>query len=479
MKRTKIVAFVLGLATAITMWNPNNVVSAETKSVPDGYTPIYTVEDLYGINDDLSGNYILMKDIDLSETKPGGDWDSGNGWTPIGGGGYTGFSGTFDGNGYRISNMTCYTTGEENKSVSFALFNFIDDNGCVNNLGLVNMDIKGKDRYSSMGGIAIRNRGIIEKCYVTGTIQGGGSIGGVVVYNDNIVRDCYTDVEIADKSESKNQNSATGGIVGLQNCYKNSNCVENCYVLGNITYIAEDDDYYINPIIGHMSNSAICSRKNLYCISSIKTGKTFTGVSETFKKLTKAQMKSQKCFTGFDFENAWVVDKNSSYPYPQLRNCMQVRTESIELLSAPDKLDYTSLDTKLDLTGSELKINYEDDYAVTVPLDESMLSYKMKEGNQTVTVKYNNCKTSFKINVNEAEESLIITKKKTKLKAGSSYTYKVKYVGTGKVHFLSSNSRILTIDQKTGKASAKKAGKATIIVKAGKLKKTIKVTVTK
>ena len=67
-------------------------------------------------------------------------------------------------------------------------------------------------------------------------------------------------------------------------------------------------------------------------------------------------MKSAKCFTGFDFKNTWVVDKNSPYPYPQLQSCMQVRTESIELLSEPDKTSYYTTD-KLDLTGSELKIN--------------------------------------------------------------------------------------------------------------------------
>ena len=60
-------------------------VSAE-ESIPDGYTPIRTIEDLYGINNDLSGNYILMNDIDMTEdTAPGGDWDiNGTGWEPIG-----------------------------------------------------------------------------------------------------------------------------------------------------------------------------------------------------------------------------------------------------------------------------------------------------------------------------------------------------------------------------------------------------------
>ena len=36
-----------------------------TDTVPEGYTPIYTIDDLYAVRNDLSGNYILMNDIDL------------------------------------------------------------------------------------------------------------------------------------------------------------------------------------------------------------------------------------------------------------------------------------------------------------------------------------------------------------------------------------------------------------------------------
>ena len=40
--------------------------------VPDGYTPIYTAQDLDGIREDLSGKFVLMNDIDLTEYK---DWE--------------------------------------------------------------------------------------------------------------------------------------------------------------------------------------------------------------------------------------------------------------------------------------------------------------------------------------------------------------------------------------------------------------------
>ena len=108
-----------------------------------------------------------------------------------------------------------------------------------------------------------------------------------------------------------------------------------------------------------------------------------------------------------------------------------------------------------------------------------MLTYKMSEGTQTVKVNYNGCDAQFDIEVEKAPESLKITAMKTKLKIGQSYTYKAKYVGEGNLTFTSSNSNILKINKKTGKAVAKKAGTVTITVKGGSLVKKIKVKVVK
>lgn len=84
MMKKRLIPIIASVVMVIGAFSQNYKVEASTSKVPSGYTPIYTIEDLYGINDDLDGNYILMNDIDLSETKPGGEWDSGNGWTPIG-----------------------------------------------------------------------------------------------------------------------------------------------------------------------------------------------------------------------------------------------------------------------------------------------------------------------------------------------------------------------------------------------------------
>ena len=446
------------------------VCTAASTKIPNGYTPIYTIEDLYGINDDLNGNYILMNDIDLSETKPGGDWDAGNGWTPIGtnmsDNSYCdSFSGIFDGNGYRIKNMTIY--GEKNP-MCIGLFASIWE-GTVKNLALEDIDIFIEDgKNYDLGAIAGRNGGTIESCYVTGDIRcrNANTVGGIVGDSRGKyanIESCYSDIDII---LSEYFGGTSGGIAGF---HYNGGLI-NCYALGNIEL--KNGDIEIKEHVGAIecTESAYGYAKNCYYMGNVS--------DRAGKKLSKAQMKSAKCFTGFDFKNTWVVDKNSPYPYPQLQSCMQVRTESIELLSEPDKTSYYTTD-KLDLAGSELKINYEDNYSVTVPLNESMLSYKMKEGTQTVKVSYNGCTAKFDIDVEKATESLKITAKKTNLKVGSSYTYKAKYVGDGKLTFTSSNPKILKINKTTGKAVAKKAGTVTITVKAGTLTQTIKVKVVK
>lgn len=64
------------------------------EAIAEGYTVITSADDLQAINNNLSGKYILMGDIDLS----------GENWTPIGDLSDP-FTGEFNGNGYTVSNL--------------------------------------------------------------------------------------------------------------------------------------------------------------------------------------------------------------------------------------------------------------------------------------------------------------------------------------------------------------------------------------
>lgn len=94
-----------------------------------GYSPIfkkayainiYTIEDLDSIRNDLTGDHVLMNDLDFNGNDSYSDptnkisYTTGEGWDPIGvdvSG--SEFSGTFDGNGYTISNLYINNTTDE------------------------------------------------------------------------------------------------------------------------------------------------------------------------------------------------------------------------------------------------------------------------------------------------------------------------------------------------------------------------------
>ena len=48
-----------------------------------------------------------------------------------------------------------------------------------------------------------------------------------------------------------------------------------------------------------------------------------TALSTIKNNLHNSQMKTEEAFVGFDFNNVWIVDANSDYPYPQLKNNLQ------------------------------------------------------------------------------------------------------------------------------------------------------------
>ncbi|MCR5484889.1 MAG: hypothetical protein K6F09_04780, partial [Clostridiales bacterium] len=108
-------------------------VATAADEVPEGYTGVYTIEDLYAIRYALDKNYILMNDLDLTEdTAPGGDWDNGCGWAPIGENSTIPFTGTFDGNGHTITGMQISSI----KTEYAGLFGYVT--GDIKNLTLDN-----------------------------------------------------------------------------------------------------------------------------------------------------------------------------------------------------------------------------------------------------------------------------------------------------------------------------------------------------
>ena len=343
------VAFVAGGMFSVPvhemMQYPETAKAAVSDTVPEGYTPIYTIDDLYAVRNDLSGNYILMNDIDLSETAPGGDWDCGYGWKPIGGEGEDDFSGVFDGNGYAIKNMHIYGEPDEEYVGLFGRYgynSYSHSYGTITRLALLDCDIDivfDPASYHYIGGIA-GSCGKVSECYVTGNIktssQSSGNhfntvyIGGICGSSStssgsnvrNIIN-CYNACDISitleDGESPENYELYSfeiGGIAGY--CY-DSQCNYN---VGTIS-ITKGDQVNSDQMVGYITGDDATLQSCFYLktdagytASGKKSDNSYTNVVG----LTKGQMKSSAAYTGFDFDEVWTIDPSADYPYPTLRN---------------------------------------------------------------------------------------------------------------------------------------------------------------
>ena len=133
---------------------------------------VATVDDLKALvrfvnngNNTSSMTFIMSEDIDLS-----GEAN----WTPIGD--YStsstyAFRGTFDGNGHVIKNLKI----DRETSDYQGLFGFVNG-GEIKNVGLENVDIKGKN---NVGGLVGYTDSFISNSYATGVVSGTQKLGGL------------------------------------------------------------------------------------------------------------------------------------------------------------------------------------------------------------------------------------------------------------------------------------------------------------
>ena len=210
-------------------------------------TPVQTSEDWEGVEDvtefDIydvesllafatlvnSGNTFegatvrLAADIDLTDVE----------WAPIGTDANNKFKGTFDGQGYTISNLTY--VNEEKSASPVGLFGFL--NGTVKNLNLENVTI---DALSDTGIAAVAgkifNTGLVENVKVNNaTINGNRYVGGIAGHAYGTITNCsVTNTTIVATPDnltgSYDNGDKVGGIVGYLPNDGNSNTVTGCTV---------------------------------------------------------------------------------------------------------------------------------------------------------------------------------------------------------------------------------------------------------
>jgi len=209
--------------------------------------------DLAGTTTDYDKCFILTADVNLegqvfamaiiaADTSPSSDFQG------------TAFTGTFDGNGYKITNFAI--DGGSNDYLG--LFGYIDRGGSVKNIGIENCAVSGDSDSYKVGGLAGSNEyGSISDCYSTGTVSGFDSVGGLAGYtlNGSIIN-CYSTGVVSGRGSC----NSVGGLVG-----GHSGIISNCH---STAEVSGSDHYYTSRVGGLVgSNAGIIS--NCYSTGAV------------------------------------------------------------------------------------------------------------------------------------------------------------------------------------------------------------------
>jgi len=190
-------------------------------------TPVASYEDLLKIKENPSGDYILTKDLDLA----------GKDWIPLE------FSGSFDGNGHAILNVTISqpssatrTTYDGNMktydTVFGGFFGILEDGATVSNLKLVNIKANFVcDVPCFIGGIAgYMDKSTIKDCSVSGRLDLATTakmfgVGGIAGFGNGMIDRTEADMtlvcidnNITEKDEQFLGGAYAVGYIGLGNC---------------------------------------------------------------------------------------------------------------------------------------------------------------------------------------------------------------------------------------------------------------------
>jgi hypothetical protein len=348
----------LGLsASSLYRGSSEDNVSGETSYSLTGDTNFYAIASVQEIKTEvelaaietdattLAGKYILLNDINLT----GATLDNSAGWKPIGSNSDP-FTGIFNGNGYKITNLWINRTTID----GIGLFSYIDG-AKIRNLGVeINSGKGGVQGDSAVGGIAgyVYNSSSITNSYSTGDVSGADDyVGGIAgrVSSSSSITNSYSTANVSSTGDS------VGGIAGR---ISSSSSITNSYSMGDVSAtggtaggIAGDVYDYstiknnaainqeingssdVNRIVGYISGST--SENNFALEAMVTNLANFSNVGDPASHGTPKsidELTSQSTYEsaingdgngglgwlfGSDSSSPWKIDanKNNGYPY--------------------------------------------------------------------------------------------------------------------------------------------------------------------
>lgn len=218
------------------------------------YTVVNDAAALQAMNSDLTANYAVGSNIDLSSI---------SNWQPVGESDR--FTGTFNGLGHTLSNLTI-----DRSSTDFVgLFGATASGSVIRDIGLVGGSVSGRNHVGGLAGF--NQSGTINNAYATGSVEGLDYVGGLVGYSLGTISNVY----------------AAGSVEGRD---------------------------YVGGLAGNNYDDTIT---NSYwnTETSGQASAVGAGSSAGTTGLTTAQMFDAANFTGFDFAGTWANADDQTTPY--------------------------------------------------------------------------------------------------------------------------------------------------------------------
>jgi hypothetical protein len=282
---------------------------------------IATLNNLYWITQDSTRwdkVYTQTADIDATTSS---SWDGGAGFSPIGNGTIQ-FTGSYDGQGYKITGLFISRSKDDN----IGFFGIVTD-ATIKNLKLDSVRITGKYYVGGLIGFQ-QSSSTVTNCGSEGSVTGAGYVGGLIGARQvSATSNCYSSGSVTcafvaggligddDGSSTSNCYSTdsvtgcdyVGGLIGYQ-C--NSSTDTNCYSTGSVTGSSD-----VGGLIAYQSESSATN-----CFWDTTSSGQTSSVGGTGK--STAEMKNYLTFTGWSFKGIsggtiWNIGhgRNNGYPY--------------------------------------------------------------------------------------------------------------------------------------------------------------------
>lgn len=305
---------------------------------------IVDVDQLQEMQNYLEQHFVLIADIDASETA---GWNDGEGFVSIGNGDVS-FTGSFDGAGHVIENLTINRPEDR----EMGLFGRTEGS-VIMNVGLEHVSISSGEYTGALIG---RNHGSqVSYVYSTGEISGDDRVGGLL--GDN--RD-EGQVENSWSTADVSGDRRIGGIAGYN---RDGSSISTSFATGAISGNRD-----VGGLVGQNPEPSITSTYwNVE--TSGQTEAVGSGVAAGTAGLTTDEMTgiaAHENMTGFDFEESWKLTEHYPALYWQDVEELPLPSERVDLFAPENE----AADVSLTPTFQWYPFEWATEYTIQVSTDD-------------------------------------------------------------------------------------------------------------